>query len=72
MDSAKVAIYNKDSINKFTVTKSKTSFPSELEITQEGQVMTYGGLVLVKLTLHDKTKNTFEGIVNLKYTTGNG
>ena len=30
VDSDKVASYNLESTNKFTITKSKTSFPSEL------------------------------------------
>jgi hypothetical protein len=49
------------SVDNFTVTKSKTSFPSELEIGADGTVKTYGGLVLVKLNLKDKEKPLFEG-----------
>ena len=54
VDSSKVPIYNQDAVDHFIVTKSKTSFPSELEIGEDGQVKTYGGLVLVKLNLIDK------------------
>lgn len=72
VDSAKVPIYNANSVDKFTVTKSKTSFPSELEIGHDGQVKTYGGLVLVKLNLKDHSLPVFEGTVHLSYKTGAG
>lgn len=72
VDSAKVHLYNKESTGKYVVTKSKTSFPSELEIGQDGQVKTYGGLVLVKLHLKDTTATVFDGLVHLRYTTGEG
>lgn len=72
VDSSKVALYNKNAKGKFVITRSKTSFPSELEIGEDGEVKTYGGLVLVKLNLKDKTKNEFMGKVNLSYCTGKG
>lgn len=72
VDSDKVATYNLNSTTKFTITKSKTSFPSELEIGEDGEVKTYGGLVLVKLHLKDKSINEFTGRVNLSYRTGKG
>lgn len=71
-DSAKVPLYNINSTNNFIITKSKTSFPSELEIGQDGSVKTYGGLVLVKLNLKDKERSVFEGRVHLKYRTAEG
>lgn len=36
--------------NTFTVTKSKTSFPSALILNKQGKVETKGGLILVKFT----------------------
>lgn len=59
-------------MDTFIITKSKTSFPSELEIGEDGTVKTYGGLVLVKLNLKDKAKPVFEGDVHLKYRTAEG
>ena len=58
-DSAKVPLYNVNSTDNFTITKSKTSFPSELEINHDGTVKMYGGLILVKLNLKDKEKSVF-------------
>lgn len=72
VDSAKVPTYNVNSEDHFIVTKSKTSFPSELEIGEDGQVKTYGGLILVKLNLRDKVQALFEGIVHLSYKNANG
>lgn len=71
-DSAKVATYNVKSTDNFIVTKSKTSFPSELEIGQDGTVKTYGGLILVKLNLKDNERPVFQGDVHLKYRTAEG
>lgn len=58
-DSAKVPLYNVNSTETFTITKSKTSFPSELELGMDGTVKTYGGLVLIKLNLKDNAKPFF-------------
>lgn len=71
-DSAKVPEYNVHSTDSFIVTKSKTSFPSQLEIGQDGSVKTYGGLILVKLNLKDKDRPVFQGDVHLKYRTAEG
>lgn len=71
-DSAKVPLYNVKSVDNFTVTKSKTSFPSELEIGEDGSVKTFGGLILVKLNLKDQEKSHFEGAVHLRYRTSEG
>ena len=71
-DAEKVPIYNVHSTNTFTVTKTKTSFPSELELSTEGVVKTYGGLILVKLNLKDRTVPAFNGTIYLKYRASNG
>lgn len=50
-DKDKVKDYNnfsKKGNSHFTVTKTKCSFPSELEY-KDGQVLTHGGLILVKI-----------------------
>lgn len=72
VDSHKVPLYNKDATGIYIVTKSKTSFPSELEIDPDGQVKTFGGLILVKLHLKDKSSSVFDGTVHLRYRTGAG
>lgn len=71
-DSAKVALYNVKSTDSFIITKSDTSFPSELKICQDGTAKTYGGLILVKRNLKDKKKAVFEGDVHLKLRTAEG
>lgn len=48
------------------ITKLKSTFPSEIEIVN-GSVLTYGGLILLKLKR--KTKDPFfKGEISLKYT----
>lgn len=53
-DAEKVPNYNVHSTDTFTITKTKTSFPSELELGAEGNVKTYGGLILVKLNIKNR------------------
>lgn len=71
-DDNKVSGYNAKATQSFTVTKTKTSFPSELELDMNGNVKTYGGLILVKMNLKDKNKNRFEGKIKLSYKTVSG
>lgn len=65
-------IYNVHSTDSFTVTKTKTSFPSELEISSEGVVKTYGGLILVKLNLKNRNVPAFNAAIHLKYRSSDG
>ena len=65
-------IYNVNSTDSFTVTKTKTSFPSELEISSEGVVKTYGGLILVKLNLKNRNVPAFNATIHLKYRSSDG
>lgn len=71
-DAEKVPTYNVESTNLFTITQTKTSFPSELELNQEGEVKQYGGLILVKLNLKNRELPAFDGTINLNYKTSEG
>lgn len=71
-DAEKVAKYNVHSTDNFIITRTKNSFPSELELSAEGTVRTYGGLILVKLALKDKTQSVFNGTIKLNYKTSTG
>lgn len=54
------------------ITKTKTSFPSEIELTKDGILKQYGGLVIVKMNLLSPQMNKFEAKIRLSYKTSNG
>ena len=58
--------------NNFIVSKTKSSFPSELELTQQGDVKTHGGLILIKLQLKDPLLTSFDAVIKLSYCNGKG
>ena len=51
--------------NIWTVTKIKSSFPSEIEV-HGGDMFTVGGLILVKIKRNSK-EPVFSGKIHLKY-----
>lgn len=72
-DSKRVAEYNNfaaKGAGKYTVTQYKSSFPSELEY-KDGQVLTHGGLILVKVTPREP-QSSFKAHVRLSYRTYRG
>lgn len=71
-DAKRVQEYNQGFQNdKKVITRTKTSFPSELEIGGDGQIKQFGGLVIVKLNLKEK-KESFKAQINLQYQGKNG
>lgn len=72
-DASEVDAYNHNFASpggKRTISRMKSSFPSEIEIIN-GRVHNYGGLILIKL--NRKTKNPiFEGVINLEYDDASG
>lgn len=68
-DSKNVNKYNQNfdiETNEFVITKVKSSFPSELEISG-GKTYTFGGLILLKLKR--KSMNaSFKGEIVLEYS----
>jgi len=72
-DAQKVKDYNsfgKKGLTEFTITYTKTGFPSELTIV-DGVVKTVGGLFLVKLSSQSNLDN-FQGTVVVEYKTLKG
>ena len=72
-DASDVNSYNNNftqETSNFTISKMKSSFPSEIEIINN-RVHNYGGLILVKLKR--KSKNSFfEGTIRLEYDDSTG
>ena len=68
-DKARVAAYNGNFADKerksHVITRLKSSFPSELELREE-QVLTHGGLILVKL-LPREERPSFMAVVSMTY-----
>lgn len=67
-DSDKVRDYNGsfEAKGPYTITRTTTSFPSELEVSMDGNVKMSGGLILIKLKLKEPAAR-FEGLVSLEY-----
>lgn len=72
VDAEKVPAYNHKCQDSFIVTQTKSSFPSELEISQEGEVKTHGGLILVKLSLINPKETVFAANVHISYKSTKG
>ena len=72
-DSKKVNEYNsfgKKGLTDFLITKTKSSFPSEIKI-EKGIVKTVGGLFLIKLSPQNQL-DSFNATVKLNYTSVDG
>ena len=72
-DSDLVPMYNqhKKKENSLIITKMTTSFPSELSLEND-TVLTYGGLILIKLGTNTLIDNHFRGVIKATYTTMSG
>jgi len=69
-DAKRVGEYNNfaaKGINQYTITHCKSSFPSELEY-KDGQVLTHGGLILIKL-IPKTSEDFFKANIKLSYKT---
>lgn len=72
-DAKRVREYNdftKEQQGKYTVTKYKSSFPSELKYAK-GEVLTHGGLIIVKI-VPSKVQPAFLAQIKLSYRTNQG
>ena len=67
-DSKYLEMYNANiQPDKFIASRMTTLFPSELSII-DGNVRTYGGLILIRLGQNNVVDNHFKADIELKYT----